>query len=384
MALRWKPRLLGAAREPRWGRNIAVPGEDPYHSGEYAAWVFLGPHGPPTIDYVGYEVEPGDRVARLAGLPQSSESFFQEFVLPRRPVLISVPGRGVAGLDAALGWHTSRWTDEYLVAKAGEHMIAAETPLAVRSGSAPPGGQNGSSARLFGKDIQHVRMPFGSFVEASHDPTSRRYYLNLQDVDIEEAMRSGGVLAQPHAMIRPPLSALTGDMNVPSFILTLHLTHVNMWYGVSHQPNGSRSQLHNDGGDNLYVLLNGTKRLTLFSPADAVAMHTVGRVLHVNPNGRVDYEAVPHAHFGQVDVAAPDLDRFPHFVNATPLEVTVQAGEMLYIPAGWFHQVTSVGKPHVALNFWFDPPERFDEEFEEDWLFTLEKTVRSVVEMVHG
>ena len=49
--------------------------------------------------------------------------------------------------------------------------------------------------------------------------------------------------------------------------------------------------------------------------------------------------------------------------GARPCTVTVSAGEMLYLPAGWFHEVTSFsapdnGGPHVALNFWFYPPTR--------------------------
>lgn len=39
----------------------------------------------------------------------------------------------------------------------------------------------------------------------------------------------------------------------------------------------------------------------------------------------------------------------------------VSAGEMLYLPAGWFHEVTSVGGPeaggHLALNYWMHPPD---------------------------
>ena len=31
----WAP-VINLAREPRWGRNIECPGEDPYLSGEYS------------------------------------------------------------------------------------------------------------------------------------------------------------------------------------------------------------------------------------------------------------------------------------------------------------------------------------------------------------
>eukprot|EP00035_Acanthoeca_spectabilis_P021740 m.439948 g.439948 ORF g.439948 m.439948 type:complete len:893 (-) comp18447_c0_seq1:44-2722(-) len=37
----WAP-VVNLAREPRWGRNIEVPGEDPYHSGEYAEYYVKG------------------------------------------------------------------------------------------------------------------------------------------------------------------------------------------------------------------------------------------------------------------------------------------------------------------------------------------------------
>jgi beta-glucosidase-like glycosyl hydrolase len=37
----WAP-VINLAREPRWGRNIEVPGEDPYLVGEYAEWFVKG------------------------------------------------------------------------------------------------------------------------------------------------------------------------------------------------------------------------------------------------------------------------------------------------------------------------------------------------------
>ena len=34
--------VINLAREPRWGRNLETPGEDPYQSGEHAtAWVLI-------------------------------------------------------------------------------------------------------------------------------------------------------------------------------------------------------------------------------------------------------------------------------------------------------------------------------------------------------
>ena len=37
----WAP-VVNLAREPRWGRNLEVPGEDPMHSGLYAEYYVKG------------------------------------------------------------------------------------------------------------------------------------------------------------------------------------------------------------------------------------------------------------------------------------------------------------------------------------------------------
>ena len=59
--------------------------------------------------------------------------------------------------------------------------------------------------------------------------------------------------------------------------------------------------------------------------------------------------------------------QFPLFVAAqargAQYTVTLQAGEMLYLPAGWFHEVRSLGDPplgHMAMNYWFHPPDNSD------------------------
>jgi hypothetical protein len=42
-------------------------------------------------------------------------------------------------------------------------------------------------------------------------------------------------------------------------------------------------------------------------------------------------------------------------------QVVLEAGDVLFLPAGWFHHVTSYCE-HVALNYWFHPPTNSDFE----------------------
>ena len=36
-------------------------------------------------------------------------------------------------------------------------------------------------------------------------------------------------------------------------------------------------------------------------------------------------------------------------------------GDLLYLPAGWFHQVLSKGGLHIAFNYWMHPPDVGDD-----------------------
>jgi hypothetical protein len=50
-----------------------------------------------------------------------------------------------------------------------------------------------------------------------------------------------------------------------------------------------------------------------------------------------------------VDLSRPQ--DFPLFAQARGARVEVGVGEMLYLPAGWFHEVESSGGLHMAFNY---------------------------------
>ena len=60
---------------------------------------------------------------------------------------------------------------------------------------------------------------------------------------------------------------------------------------------------------------------------------------------------------------------------STPFVVDINPGEMLYLPASWWHEVTSSSPEnsknnvHMAFNYWFHPPDglkKFDEPYQDD------------------
>ncbi|CAN0299517.1 unnamed protein product, partial [Hapterophycus canaliculatus] len=53
----------------------------------------------------------------------------------------------------------------------------------------------------------------------------------------------------------------------------------------------------------------------------------------------------PPANFSKVDPSLPRAElaeRFPLFLGAESRTVEVEAGQMLYLPAGWFHEVSLI------------------------------------------
>ncbi|KNE69657.1 hypothetical protein AMAG_14212 [Allomyces macrogynus ATCC 38327] len=87
----------------------------------------------------------------------------------------------------------------------------------------------------------------------------------------------------------PPLPPLLRDIPlVPSYFSTLVPQQLNLWIGNA--PRGASSGLHHDFADNLYVLVQGRKRFTIFSPADAKYMDLYGTVKRVARNGLIVYE----------------------------------------------------------------------------------------------
>ncbi|MCF2149918.1 cupin-like domain-containing protein [Desmonostoc muscorum LEGE 12446] len=53
---------------------------------------------------------------------------------------------------------------------------------------------------------------------------------------------------------------------------------------------------------------------------------------------------------GQVDAFKPDLEKFPLYANAKPVEFLLNSGEILYIPSMWWHQAENL-ENSIALGF---------------------------------
>ncbi|MGZ8293404.1 MAG: cupin-like domain-containing protein [Telluria sp.] len=96
------------------------------------------------------------------------------------------------------------------------------------------------------------------------------------------------------------------------------------WLG----PARTVTPLHCDYDDNIFAQIWGTKRIFLSPPHHDEFLY---------PN-----EANAILFGSPFDPEAPDFDKFPLARQATMIEVIMNPGELLYVPAGWYHQVRAL------------------------------------------
>lgn len=114
---------------------------------------------------------------------------------------------------------------------------------------------------------------------------------------------------------------------------------VSIWMG-----NQSRVACHYDAPDNLACVAVGARRFTLFPP---------DQIENLYP-GPIDFTPAGQA-ISLVDFSAPDFDKFPRFRKALEQVYIAElnAGDALYLPSMWWHQVEGLSSFNVLVNYWW-------------------------------
>ncbi|MGI0085162.1 MAG: cupin-like domain-containing protein [Nitrososphaerales archaeon] len=262
----------------------------------------------------------GLRTIARVNHPLPLRDFYLDYFIPRQPVIIRT--NTLADLD----WRTDRWTNEYLVYKAGGQSVAVLTSQK-RDDFMP-------------ERAPYGMMPFQEFIARvmANPDGDETLYLNLQDFEKSQVLEA-------------PLLQLIGDFSIPVYFKDLILRCMNIWMGNSHKE--VITPLHHDFNDNLYAVVEGHKHFTLFPPQQVVNLYTRGKCVQVGSNGTIEYESLKGMpHLSQIDIDHPDLSRFPQYANAVEsrFDFDLDKNEILFLPNGWFHRVSSLGR-HIAVSF---------------------------------
>ena len=218
------------------------------------------------------------------------------------PTISAIPRVGV--LDAAaFRMHAAKGLPFVVTGLVGKWPLSALTPQTLRD--------------RFGE--LHVRARVGDYINTAFAP--------------DRAMQDMSLLAY--------LELVANDtQDLPPYLGNLELRELNalchwpvyfkkmgpprFWLG----PAGTVTPLHCDYDDNIFAQIWGTKRIFLSPPHHDEFLYPreANAILFGSP----------------FDPEAPDFEKFPLARQATMIECIMQPGELLYVPAGWYHQVRSL------------------------------------------
>jgi hypothetical protein len=138
------------------------------------------------------------------------------------------------------------------------------------------------------------------------------------------------------------LPGIASDYRLPSMMAEKGIVRGKFWLSGA----GLITPLHYDPVETLHWVVRGSKRFVLFVPG----------VRRYYPHSW----RTTAPFISQVDPDAPDPTRFPRFPSAAFIDLTVNAGEILYLPAFWWHQVYSLTPMNLSINFvWFASMTRY-------------------------
>ncbi len=135
----------------------------------------------------------------------------------------------------------------------------------------------------------------------------------------------------------PSLTPKLGSLDLFEGFRPLSLPR--FWIGTG----GHTVGLHNDPFRNVLMVLAGAKRVTLFPPDELPN-------LYMAPIDR----RIAGVFGSLVNVKKPDHDTFPRLRSALSRArvVTLEPGDVLYLPPFWWHHVESFGL-NIGINCWF-------------------------------
>ena len=226
------------------------------------------------------------------------EEFAERYVRYERPVIV----RG-----GVRDWPPSyKWTPEYLKAMCGTRRV--------KIGVSTNGDYREYAERLnvgVEPEIAFAKAIDGIFAPANAEQKCRIH---------QESLDKWGALNEESPPIRYVLRKVIAK---------------NIWMGST----GNVTKAHYDMEDNINVQLRGRKEIILFPSTQLDQLY---------PRSAWEYMS----NFSRVEVATPDLSRYPRFSSATPLRAILEPGDFIYIPIYWWHQFHTL-EASLNVNFFW-------------------------------
>ncbi|KAK5861565.1 hypothetical protein PBY51_022950 [Eleginops maclovinus] len=234
------------------------------------------------------------------------DGFLRDIYPQRRPAVL----RGLS-----LGECVEKWTVEYLGERGGDKEVKVHVSTVPHMD-------------FLHKNFAYKTLPFNEFVKRASEKKHSDFFL-CEDESYYLRSLGEDVRKEPADMSKQ-FPGLAEDFLIPQFF------EPDQFFSSVFRISSCGLQLwtHYDVMDNLLAQVTGRKRVVLYSPQDALHLYLSGDKSEV------------------LDIDSPDLNHFPDFVKAKRHECVLEPGDLLFIPALWFHNTRAL-QFGVGVNvFW--------------------------------
>ncbi|EGZ18829.1 hypothetical protein PHYSODRAFT_500996 [Phytophthora sojae] len=302
-------------------------------------------------------------IRRVDASTLSAVQFHREFVSRNVPVVLLNSMTSPQWQRAMANWQS----DDHLVAKAGSHPVTVDVT---------PFGFGDAVLELPGHHEELFVMP------EERDMPLHEFLQILKDRDGFDGVP---YLSHQNDSLREQFPGLFDEVP-PAMELAVEAfgnepEAVNIWIGDER----AVSTMHKDHYENMYCVVKGQKHFTLLPPSAVGCLYE-----REFPSTRYRHSASPkpededhlvkdlvaterfHDKFPQhvaweilsspdkgdtpwipVDPLNIDTKRYPLAAALSPIEVVVNAGEVLYLPSLWYHRAAHLC-PTISVNYWHD------------------------------
>ncbi|MDT0125306.1 cupin-like domain-containing protein [Paenibacillus sp. RRE4] len=238
------------------------------------------------------------------------EIFIKEYLKKNRPVIIT----GLADEWPA----RSKWLEEGYLEKVIGNKRVTVTISKDKTVVNPDKGWK----------YKQMHIPFMDFIRLLNDEKEKKIYYYLEAATVENLS---------------PM--LLEDFNIPECIpRRASKVQTNLWIGSG----GNINPIHYDFSSNFLTQIKGEKRVLLFPPS--MTDNLYGNMYNIRSKSM---------NLSPFNLINPDYEKYPKAKDATPIEVILKEGEMLFIPIFWWHFVETLAmEKTISLNFWWRGPKR--------------------------
>lgn len=236
----------------------------------------------------------------------SRKEFCQEIQPKRKPCILK-------GID--IGQCKEKWTVDYLCKNGGD------IPVKIHVSETP-------QMNFITKNYAYRTLPFNELVKRASENIHSKYFISEYEYYYLRSL--GADVRKDVADVKRQFPHLSDDIIFPCFFPE------DSFFSSVFRIASEKLQLwtHYDIMDNLLIQVKGKKRVILFPPTDVENLYLQG-----------DKSTI-------TNIDEPDLKTYPLFANAQRYEAILESGDILFIPALWFHNVIAQDFGIAVNVFW--------------------------------